>query len=74
MNIEEHDTIIHKIVLITSLRIPIESLAYTTNRADHVRCIYLTTVLNLCKTPENAGIVGSPPKHFGDWCSHTSVS
>ena len=18
------------------------------------------------------GIVGSPPKHFGDWCSHTS--
>ena len=23
---------------------------------------------------ELTGIVGSPPKHFGDWCSHTSGS
>ena len=28
----------------------------------------------MAKFELSLGIVGSPPKHFGDWCSHTSGS
>ena len=36
------------------------------------KCLYLKYGASYGKSLY--GIVGSPPKHFGDWCSHTSGS